>query len=176
MKEIIKFKAIELESGLKFHWDNSYNFKKLKGDIEKIKTEIDIATVEDIERSISVYLSRDYSSPDYFNLTYSIHDKTDFYSEWENVSFEDIQVKDIKSEEELISNMVQGLNKFYISQENKNKTNNEPKTLAEAEIIKRGKDTITYKIPPEGLRIPVADYLNSVSVESPEQDHELEKD
>lgn len=102
---------------MRFYWCNGYTLDKLKNaiknDFNSITETIDICCIEDKENGTSVYLAR-YN--DGLDLTFSIHNKNDFYNDFENTDFIGVDINIIAedSEEEFIDYIMNLYNNLKI--------------------------------------------------------------
>lgn len=105
----------EFKINFNFMLCNNHTFEEIKETpIEKLDYEKahDLAFVENRETHVSAYLGV-YDNQ--IQLTYSVHSKTDFDNNYENILADPLEMKDIENEEELKNLMQSKLENFYNS-------------------------------------------------------------
>lgn len=96
-----------------FMFCNNHTFREIKNEnIEKLDYEkaYDLAVIENREKRISAYLGV-YNNE--FELTYSVHSKSNFDSNLENIEAELIDISKINSEKELKDTMIAMTENFF---------------------------------------------------------------
>lgn len=100
-----------------FMFCNNHTFEEIKKEsVEELDYEkaYDLAVIENREKNISAYLGV-YNNE--FELTYSVHSKSDFDSNLENIEAELIDMTKINSEKELKDTMIAMTNNYFKDKE-----------------------------------------------------------
>lgn len=100
-----------------FMFCNNHTFEEIKKEsVEELDYEkaYDLAVIENREKNISAYLGV-YNNE--FELTYSVHSKSDFDSNLENIAAELMDITKINSEKELKDTMIAMTNNYFKDKE-----------------------------------------------------------